>query len=189
MLVADVDRKSGQIAAGDLPLVVLFGENSPDEAPDRSPVREDAHGVGASPYLVIEALLGVVRPDLRPMRHEERGEGENLWPRLFQHYGGLGEAFVEHTQNARMLCVDLLRRGLLVDRPDHGRLPGLGPAGDFGDQVGHEVGAAALPRGPGEDRGDGVLQSLMSVGGYQLNHAEASRRQCYPRRIDPSRPA
>ena len=29
MLVADVDGKSGQIAAGDLPLVVLLGEDCP----------------------------------------------------------------------------------------------------------------------------------------------------------------
>ena len=31
--------------------------------------------------------------------------------------------------------------------------------------------------GPSEDRGDGVLQPLMDVGGHQLDPAEASRRQ------------
>ena len=74
-------------------------------------------------------------------------------------------------QHARVLRVDLLRRRLLIDRPDHGRHPGLGAAGDSGEQVGHEVGAAALPRGPGEDRGNGVLQPLMVVGGHQLDPA------------------
>ena len=76
-----------------------------------APVREDAHDVGAPPHLLVEALLGIVRPDLRPMRHGERGEGEDLWPRLFQHHGGLGEAFVEHAHHAAVLCVDLLWRG------------------------------------------------------------------------------
>ena len=35
---------------------------------------------------------------------------------------------------------------------------GLGALGHSGEQVGHEVGAAALPTGTGEHRGDGVLQ-------------------------------
>ena len=59
MLVADVDGKSGQIAAGDLPLVVLLGEDCPDEPPDRSPVREDAHHVSLASDLFVEALLRV----------------------------------------------------------------------------------------------------------------------------------
>ena len=91
MLIADVDGKSGLVAAGGLPFVVLRGEDRPDEPPDCSPVREDAHDVGAPPSLLVEALMGVVRPDLRPMGHGERGEGEYLWSRLFQHHGGLQE--------------------------------------------------------------------------------------------------
>ena len=55
VLVADVDGKSGQIAAGDLPLVVLLGEDCPDEPPDRSPVREDAHHVSPASDLLVEA--------------------------------------------------------------------------------------------------------------------------------------
>ena len=42
---------------------------------------------------------------------------------------GLGEAFVEHAPHAAVLRWDRLRKGLLVDRPDHGRHPGLGAAG------------------------------------------------------------
>ena len=71
MLIADVDGKSGQVAAGDLPLVVLLGEGRPDGPADRSPVREDAHDVGAPPYLLVEAFLGVVRPD--PASNAPRG--------------------------------------------------------------------------------------------------------------------
>ena len=56
-------------------------------------------------------------------------DNEDLWPRLFQHHCGFGEALVEHTHHAAVLRVDFLRRGLLVDRPDHGRHPGLGATG------------------------------------------------------------
>ena len=44
-------------------------------------------------------------------------------------------------------------------------------------RFGHEVGAAALPAGPSEHRGDGVLQPLVSIGGYQLHPAEAPSGQ------------
>ena len=49
--------------------------------------------------------------------------------------------------------------------------------GHSGEQVGHEVGAAALPAGPSKHRGDGVLQPLVGIGGYQLHPAEAPSGQ------------
>ena len=49
--------------------------------------------------------------------------------------------------------------------------------GHSGEQVGYEVGAAALPVGPSEHRGDDVLQSLVSIGGSQFHPAESSIRQ------------
>ena len=54
---------------------------------------------------------------------------------------------------------------------------GLGTLGHSGEQVGHEVGAAALPAGPSKHRGDGVLQPLVGIGGYQLHPAEAPSGQ------------
>ena len=51
---------------------------------------------------------------------------------LFQHHGGLGEAFVEHAHHARMVGMDLFRGGLLIDRPDHGRHPRLCTPRDSG---------------------------------------------------------
>ena len=72
-----------------------------------------------------------------------------------------------------VLAVDIFWRGLLMDRPDHRRHPRLGPARDLGEQVRHEVGAAALPRGPSEDGGDGVLQALVRIGGHQLHPIQA----------------
>ena len=54
---------------------------------------------------------------------------------------------------------------------------GLGALGHSGEQVGHEVGAAALPTGTGKHRGDGVLQPLVGIGGYQFHPAEPPSRQ------------
>ena len=49
--------------------------------------------------------------------------------------------------------------------------------GHSGEQVGYEVGAAALPTRPSEHRGDDVLQSLVSIGGSQFHPAESSSLQ------------
>ena len=46
-----------------------------------------------------------------------------------------------------------------------------GPLGHSDEQVGHDVGAAALPTGPSKHRGDGVLQPLVSIGGNQFHPA------------------
>ena len=71
------------------------------------------------------------------------------------------------------LSVDFLGGELLVDGAHHGSHPGLGPFGYSGQQVGHEVGAAALPTGPDKHCGDGVLQTLVSIGDDQFHAAEA----------------
>ena len=57
----------------------------------------------------------------------------------------------------------------MIDRPDHGRHPRLCTLRDSGEQVGHEVGAAALPGRASEHRSDRVLQPLMRIGGHQLH--------------------
>ena len=59
MLIADVDGKSGQIAAGDLPLIMLLGQDCTDETPDRSAVREDAHHVGARLISLLSSSCGL----------------------------------------------------------------------------------------------------------------------------------
>ncbi len=50
------------------------------------------------------------------------------------------------------VCEDSLRRRLLVGGPHHGRHPRLGATGDFGEQLGHEVGTASLPGRASEHR-------------------------------------
>ena len=47
-----------QIAPPFDPFVVLFGQDGSDEADDRGPVGEDAHDVGSTPYLSVEAFDG-----------------------------------------------------------------------------------------------------------------------------------
>ena len=52
------------------------------------------------------------------------------------------------------------------------------------------MGAAALPAGPSEHRGDGVLQPLVSIGGYQLHPGGAhvhTQDLTLPVGIDPRR--
>ena len=51
-----------------------------------------------------------------------------------------------------------------ISYPRHGGHARLGTLGHSGEQVGHEVGAAALPAGSSKDCGDGVLQPLVSIG-------------------------
>ena len=53
----------------------------------------------------------------------------------------------------------------------------LGSLGYSGEQVGHEVSAAALPAGSSKHRGDGVLQPLVSIGGNQFHTAETASGQ------------
>ena len=52
--MSDVNGKSGQTEAGDLPFVLL-GEECPDGPPDCSPVGEDAHDARA---LYVDLLRG-----------------------------------------------------------------------------------------------------------------------------------
>ena len=80
-----------------------------------------------------------------------------------QRLGSLGEVFLELDHYPVRLGVDLLRRELLVDGAHNGGDAGLGSFGYPGQQVAHEVGAAPLPTGSGECRGDGVLQTLVSI--------------------------
>jgi hypothetical protein len=54
----------GHVAAGDGPLVVLFGEHGADESDHGVAVGEDPDDVGAPAEFFVEPLLGVVRPDL-----------------------------------------------------------------------------------------------------------------------------
>ena len=66
------------VAAGDGPLVVLFGEDRADEADDGVAVGEDPDDVGAASEFLVQPFLGVVRPDLPPVLFREPGEREDV---------------------------------------------------------------------------------------------------------------
>ena len=125
MLITEVDAKSGQSEAVDLPRVVLLGEGCADEPPDHSPIREDAHHVSPTLGLLVEAVLRVVRPDPPRVGHGEGSEGEDIQAHAGQHFGGLEGALVEQAHHGAVFRVYLLGRQLLIDSPHYGRHPGL----------------------------------------------------------------
>ena len=55
-----------EVAAAFGPFVVPLGQDGADEAGDRVPVGADADHVGAVADLLVEPVVGVVRPDLLP---------------------------------------------------------------------------------------------------------------------------
>src|SRR5215213_1701575 len=67
------DELGAHVAASDLPLVVLFGQDGGHQ-PDRGgAVGEDPDNVGTAADFAVEPLLGVVGPDLPPAAPRERG--------------------------------------------------------------------------------------------------------------------
>lgn len=69
-----------EVAATFGPFVGLLGEHRADEADDGVAVGEDADGVRAAADLPVEALVGVVGPDLLPESFGEPGEREDVGP-------------------------------------------------------------------------------------------------------------
>ena len=86
----------GHVAAGDGPLVVLFGEDGADESDHGVAVGEDPDDVGAAAEFLVEPLLGVVGPDLAPVLLREPGEREHVGR-------GLGE-WVAASGNRSVSC-------------------------------------------------------------------------------------
>ena len=83
----------GEVAAvGDLPFVVDVGQDRADEADDGGLVREDADDAGSAFDLLVDPLQGVGRPDLRPVRPGEGGEGQHFGFRVVHQRPDLGEA-------------------------------------------------------------------------------------------------
>ena len=92
------------------------------------------------------------------MGHWEGREGQDVRRGIRQQFGHLGKGLPELFHHSVQLAVDLGGRQLLVDGAYHGGHARLGTLGHSGEQVGHDVGAAALLTHPGEHRGDGILQ-------------------------------
>ena len=144
-----VDRLDAHVAAGDGPLVVLLGQDRADQADDGGAVGEDADDVGAAADLLVEPLERVVLPDLAPVLLGKAGEGEQVGGGLVEQLGRGGEALLELGDDAGVLLEDRVGVGLGEDRAHHRRDEALRALGDAGQQVAHEVRAAALPARPG----------------------------------------
>ncbi len=67
-----------EVAAAFGPFVVLFGQDSADQADQGGAAGEDPHDVGAAADLAVQPFLRVVRPDLAPELLGEAGEGEHV---------------------------------------------------------------------------------------------------------------
>ena len=101
--------------------VVLFGEEGSDESDDRSSGWEDADNVGAAPDLLVEPFLGVVGPDLTPMRFGEPGERQNVASRLIEMVTSFGETDLrEVIDDTTVLGPHRVGVGLGEDGADHG---------------------------------------------------------------------
>jgi hypothetical protein len=72
-------RSNAEVATvRDLPFVVLFGEQGPDEAQERGPVREDADDVGPPLDLLVEPLEWVRRVEPAPVLRWEMEVGKQI---------------------------------------------------------------------------------------------------------------
>ena len=82
-------------------------------------VGDDAHGVGASADFVVEALAGVVGPDLGPDPGGQGREREDVCAGLIEVVTDGGELVVGVVQEPVVLRVDRCSVGLVVDRMQH----------------------------------------------------------------------
>ena len=79
-------------------------------------VGEDSHGVGAAADFAVEALIGVVGPDLGPHPGGEGREGEDVCPGLIEVITHGGELVVDVVQEPVVLSVD--RCGAVYTAPN-----------------------------------------------------------------------
>ena len=140
-----------QVTSGDSPLVVLLDQDGADQTHDGFVVGKDAHHVGASLDLLVDALQWIGRVDLRAMLRGEAHESEHVGFRLIHE---LCQFFEPHPQavgdlaplSARRLDV-LLDAGGADRGGDHFPLP----FGGVSECVAHEMHAGVVEK-PGESR-------------------------------------
>ena len=125
----------GHVAAGDCPLVVLFGEDGADETDDRFAVGDDPDHVGAPAEFFVEAFLGVVRPDLATVLFGERGERQDVGCCVGEVVGGVTELLLELCDYPGVLGPGRRRVGLGEDGADQGGDHGLGGLRDPGEEL------------------------------------------------------
>jgi hypothetical protein len=118
---------AARVAAGFAPLVVLLGQDRPDQADHGGAAGEEADDVGAAggtsrgaavgEDLHVQPLLRVVRPVLPPVFPWEGGEGQQIVLSGVQRGCGLWELGLQSIQHMCHLSVDGIGVGLFEDRP------------------------------------------------------------------------
>ena len=106
------DDLEAEVAAPFDPFVGLFGQHRADEADDRVAVEEDAHGVGAAANFTVEALVGVVGPDLLSEPVGEPGEREDVRSGTIEVRERVGELLFDVAQEPVELGVHAVGAGL-----------------------------------------------------------------------------
>ena len=113
----------------------------------------------------------------------EAGEGEQVGPGLLEQRRRFGEARLELVDDPGVLLVHRGGVGLGEDRAHHRRDEALGALGHAGEQVAHEVGAAALPGGAraawrrSRRRGRGARRELTSLHAGEAAGDEAAQER------------
>src|SRR5438876_590630 len=110
------ERLRAEVAPGDLPLVVLLGQDRTDQSDYGVAVREDSGHVGAAFDLTVDPLERVGRPDLAPVLGWEAEVGEHVVLSRVHQLGHSREAGAEALGNLAPL---LVRRGR-VGLDEHG---------------------------------------------------------------------
>jgi hypothetical protein len=107
----------------------------------------------------------------------KRAKGEQVGARLVERRRGLGEALLELVDDPPVSLVHGGGVGLGEGRAHHRRDEALRALGDAGQQVAHEVRAAALPAGARQRGCDRVDQAGVRVRADQLHAGQAARDQ------------
>ena len=176
-----------EVSASFGPFVGLFGQDRADEAGDGVAVGEDPDAVGAAADFAVEALVGVVRPDLGPEAVGEQVEREDVGSGGVEVFVRVRQLAVDVVQQPVELGVNSVGVGLVVNGMQHRfhcRPEGLRR---HGHQVRGVVGSAALPAGAGQVRCDGLDQASVGVGSDQANPGEAAGDEVGEEGV-PSRP-
>jgi hypothetical protein len=164
-----IDRKS-LARRGRSIHVVLFEQDSADQADDGVVVWEDADDLGAALDFAIDALDRVGRVQLDAMLPGESHVGQHVGLGLVHDGGELGHLGADLVGDGAPLAAGSLGSLLREGSGDEGAGDPPPALAGMGQDIAHEVHAAALPGGA-QHLGDGGLDALMGVRDHQPHPA------------------
>ena len=162
------------VASADRPLIGLLAQKGADQTDDGGAIGEDADDVGTAPDFFVEAFLGIVGPDLLPYLCREGGKSQDIVSGLLEERGCIWEAFFELLHYHPESMPDRFSVRLHEDRPDERSDERLSALGYLGQEIGHEVGSAALPRCPRAGCSDRSYEAAVGIGDDEFDSREAT---------------